>query len=211
MADYQTDEEKVEAIKQWWRENGTSVVVGVVVGLGLIFGWRAWQGYQNNQAQQASATFEQLLAVANREETEPSSVYRLAERLRTDYASTPYAALAALVEARVALANADHNGAKQALERAKAEAPDPAIATIAALRLARILIAEEDLAGAQAIIAEQPDTGPFSGELAALRGDLAVAEGRPDEARAAYQEAIANGASQADLIRMKLADLPVSG
>lgn len=211
MADYQTDEEKVEAIKQWWKENGASVVLGVVVGVGVIFGWRAWQGYEDGQAQQASATFEQLLAVASRDPVDPTAVYRLGERLQDDYGSTPYPALAALVEARVAFKDGNGEQAKQALERAMAEAPDPAIDTIAALRLARLLIGEQDLAGAKAILQDREISEAFAGELAALQGDIAAAEGDIVAAQAAYRQAIERGASQAWLIEMKLADLPAPG
>ncbi|MEW8396328.1 MAG: tetratricopeptide repeat protein, partial [Candidatus Thiodiazotropha sp.] len=40
MSEYQTEEEQVEAIKRWWKENGTSVIAGLVIGLGGIFGWQ---------------------------------------------------------------------------------------------------------------------------------------------------------------------------
>jgi predicted negative regulator of RcsB-dependent stress response len=39
---YETDDEKVEAIKKWWKDNGISVATGVVIGLAVVFGWRAW-------------------------------------------------------------------------------------------------------------------------------------------------------------------------
>ena len=42
MSEYQTDEEKVEAIRKWWRENGTAVVAGLVLGLAGLIGWQYW-------------------------------------------------------------------------------------------------------------------------------------------------------------------------
>ena len=39
MNAYETDEEKVEAIKGWWKENGISVVGGLALGLAAVFGW----------------------------------------------------------------------------------------------------------------------------------------------------------------------------
>ena len=50
MADHLTDEEQVEALKKWWRENGKSVVGGVVLGLALVGGWRGWQYYEQTRA-----------------------------------------------------------------------------------------------------------------------------------------------------------------
>ena len=42
MSDHLTDEEQVEKVKAWLKENGTSIVAGVVIGLGGIFGWQFW-------------------------------------------------------------------------------------------------------------------------------------------------------------------------
>lgn len=210
MVQYETDEEKVEAIKRWVKDNGLSLVLGVVIGLGAILGWRAWQGHQEGQAQQASAIFEQLVATAEAG-TSPDAARQLARRLHEDFGKTPYAALGSLVLARIAVDEHDLEGAKQALEQVLAAAPEPALARIAALRLARVLIDQKDLDGAAKIIATQDDHGSFAGELALLRGDIAVAKGELDEARGAYEAALAAGTGQAQLVRIKLANLPSAG
>ena len=38
MSSYLSEEEQVEALKKWWKDNGTSVIAGVVLGFGIIFG-----------------------------------------------------------------------------------------------------------------------------------------------------------------------------
>ncbi len=205
---YETDEEKVEAIKRWWKENGVSIIAGVAIGLGAILGWRAWTGHQESQAQQASATFEQLLAMAEAEDAAP---LKLAERLRDDFAGTPYAALGSLILARIALERDDVDGAKEALEQVIADPPDPSLTPIAALRLARILIDQQDLDGAIEVISAHEATGPFAGEFAMLRGDIATAKGEVQTAREAYQAALGAGVSQAQLVEIKLANLPAPG
>ena len=43
MADYETEEEQIEALKDWWRENGNSLLIGVAVALVAVFGFRGWQ------------------------------------------------------------------------------------------------------------------------------------------------------------------------
>ncbi|PAR85254.1 YfgM family protein, partial [Vibrio cholerae] len=40
---YDTEEQQVEAIKDWWKENGKAVIFGAVIGLGGLFGWRYYQ------------------------------------------------------------------------------------------------------------------------------------------------------------------------
>ena len=146
MSTYETDEEKVEAIKKWWKENGVSVISGVAIGLGAIFGWRAWINYQDSVGQQASAAFEQLLASADGEDSQ--SAVAQSQLIAEEFSSTAYATLAALVQARVELNAGNLAAARGALEQAIAMSPDAGLTRIAALRLTRILIAEGNLSTA---------------------------------------------------------------
>jgi predicted negative regulator of RcsB-dependent stress response len=204
---YDTDEEKVEAIKNWWKDNGTSVITGVVIGLGAVFGWRAWVDYQDRVGQQASSAFEQLMASV--ETGQGDSARKQADALAAEHGSTAYAALAAMVRARVELDAGNPAAARGALEQAIAQAPDPAIAQVAALRLARVLVGEGDLDAATAVIDKHaPGSAGFAADYDALRGDIAAARGKPDEAREAYTRAIAAGAANTALLQLKLDNLP---
>lgn len=209
MSTYETDEEKVEAIKKWWKENGFSIIAGVAIGLGAIFGYRAWVNYTDSVGQQASAAFEQLLASAGGDDA--ASVIKQSELLAEEFSSTAYASLAKLVAARVELESGNRVGARAALEQVITGSPEPAISRVAALRLARILIADGDLAAASALVAKYDDAPSFAGAFAAVRGDIATAEGRTAEARAAYEQAIAAGVQNADRLRLKLDNLPPAG
>lgn len=206
---YETDEEKVEAIKKWWKDNSVSLVAGVVLGLGAVFGWRAWVDYRDQVSQRASAAFEQLLASVRNGETEAARAQATA--LEQDFDDTAYVALAALARARLEVEAGDAAAARAALEQAIATAPEPSMARIAALRLGRVLIAEGQLETAAAVIDRHDDGGPLSGEFDALRGDLAAQAGRADEARAAYERALAKGATQAEALRLKRDNLPPAG
>jgi predicted negative regulator of RcsB-dependent stress response len=206
---YETDEEKVEAIKKWWKDNGLSVVAGVVIGLGAVFGWRWWGQYEDSVAQEASAAFEELMATA--EVPGGEAPQAKAGAIADAYASTAYAALAALMKARVAVEAGDTAAARLALEEAIAKAPDPALARVAALRLARVLLAESNLDEARAVLDRHEDAGPFSGDFAAVRGDIAAAAGRTAEAREAYAAALAAGTANPELVQLKLDNLPPAG
>lgn len=206
---YQTDEEKVEAIKKWWKDNGTSVIAGVVIGLGGVFGWRAWVEYQDNVGQQASAAFEQLMASVETGNAE--SARRQADLLAEEYASTPYAVLGALLRARAEVESDNPAAARTALERVIEQSPDPAVGQVAALRLARILIDQGELDAAAAVIDKHGRGGSFAADFDALRGDIAAARGRSDEARDAYARAISAGAANAALLQLKLDNLPPAG
>jgi predicted negative regulator of RcsB-dependent stress response len=209
VSQYETDEEKVEAIKKWWKENGTSVIAGIVIGLAVVFGWRGWIQYRDSVGAQASASFEQLLASAAQGETE--SVTKRAELLNQDFASTPYAALGSLVAAKVRYEAGDVAGAVSELQRVIAKAPDPALARLAGLRLARIQVAEGQLDAAEATVSAHDEGPSFAGDFAAVRGDIAAARGDLAKARAEYEKAIAAGTGLSQLIRLKLDNLPAAG
>ncbi|MFB1490007.1 MULTISPECIES: YfgM family protein [unclassified Thiocapsa] len=206
---YETDDEKVEAIKTWWKENGVAIVMGIAIGLGAIVGWRYWGDYRDSVAGQGSAVFDQVLANAATGQTE--AVVAQARMLSDEFASTPYAALGALVEAKALYESGQAEAAITALTGVIGAAPDPALARIAALRLARIQVAEGRLDEAAKTVADHDNSPEFAGDFAAVRGDIAAARGDTVAARAAYEQAIAEGTGFSQLIRLKLDNLPAAG
>ena len=61
MEVYETEEQQVEAIKSWWKENGKAVVLGAVIGLGGLYGWRYYQGEIQSAKEQASEAYTQAM------------------------------------------------------------------------------------------------------------------------------------------------------
>nr|WP_155449216.1 tetratricopeptide repeat protein [Allochromatium palmeri] len=209
VVSYETDEEKVEAIKKWWKDNGLSVIAGAAIGLGAIWGWRLWIGHQESTASQASLAFEQLMINAADQQAE--AVAKQVKRLEDDFGSTPYSALGELVAAKSLYEAGQAKDAMATFQKAIDTAPDPAIARLAAVRLARLQFAENQLDAAAKTL-DQYDVSPaFAGEFAAVRGDIAAARGDLEAARAAYQRAIESGSSLSQLIRLKLDNLPAAG
>jgi predicted negative regulator of RcsB-dependent stress response len=206
---YETDDEKVEAIKAWWKENGVAIVMGIAIGLGAIVGWRYWGDYRDSVAAQGSMVFDQVLANAATGQTE--AVVTQARMLSDDFSSTPYAALGALVEAKTLYESGQAEAAIAALTDVIAAAPDPALARIAALRLARMQVAEGQLDEAAKTVADHDTSPEFAGDFAAVRGDIAAAREDHRTARAAYEQALAEGTGFSQLIRLKLDNLPAAG
>jgi predicted negative regulator of RcsB-dependent stress response len=206
---YETDDEKIEAIKKWLKNNGAAVVTGVVLGLAIVFGWRAWNGYRDGVGAHASAAYDRVVASAESGQVE--SATKQAELLGKDYRSTPYPALAELVVAKASYDKGDSPGAIAALQRAIAAAPDPAFARLAALRLARIQLSDGQPDAAAATLKSHDNGTDFAGDFAAVRGDIAVAKGDFKEARAQYEKALAAGPSLPQVVRLKLDNLPAAG
>ncbi len=85
---------RLKPLKKWWKENGQSIVVGVVLGLSAIFGWQAWTQHQDQVASQASLRYEKM-AVAIQSGNVESAV-KQGEMVVADWPKSSYAALASL-------------------------------------------------------------------------------------------------------------------
>jgi predicted negative regulator of RcsB-dependent stress response len=203
MSAYQTEEEQVEALKRWWKENGTSIIAGIVIGLGGVFGWQAWGNYQDRVGRDASIAFGQLVDAEQQGETESAS--KQAELLRLEYESSSYAVFAALIQAKVKLDQGDTAAARSQLEWAMAQSDNPSLKQLAQLNLARMLLSEGDLDGAAKLA--DVTSGGFAGDFAQLRGDIAAEQGDKQAALEAYTLAMTQETSNRNLLQMKLDDL----
>ena len=124
-----SDKEQIDALKQWWKENGRIVVAGLVLGLGGIFGWTSWQSYTASQSELASRMYEQLVNSAV--SADASAVDRQAGELMTRFSKTGYASLAAFVRAATAHTNDDDDAATIQLRWERDNASDDEFRNIA--------------------------------------------------------------------------------
>ena len=206
MASYETDEEQLEAIKKWWAENGRAVIVGVLLGLGGIFGWRGWVNYEQGRAEAASAMYEEVMRAV--EAPDPATVQETGQRLMTEYDDTPYAALAALARAKASVGAGDLDTAAEVLSWAVDNAGDEDVANVARLRLARVQYARNRLDEALATLGSAFPKS-YQALVEELRGDILADQGQVDAARAAYRKALEDPRAVVDrgVLEMKLNDL----
>ena len=190
-----TDEERLELIKKWWRENGGSIVTGVVLGLAVLFGSKAWFSYQDTQAQTASNLFTVVMSALERGDA--MAVTEKTSMLATEYGDTPYASLAALALARIKIIDGDLNAAQAQLHWVLDNSKSDILQDTARLRLARVLIAMEDLEGADALLKQPVKGNAFDPLYTEVRGDVNIARGDIVAANQAYQQALAATATEA--------------
>ena len=205
MSSYLSEDEQVEAFKKWWKENGTSVIAGAVLGFAIIFGWQGWDAYSTAQGENASILFtsmENQLAAGQQEQG-----IETAKRLIGEYSNSVYATFAALQMAKLSYEQGEKDAARQHLQWSMENAPDTALSELARLRLARLLIDMQQLDEAAVLTAGAGELMP--GEFAMLRGDIARQRGDAGEAENAYREALELGVEDQQLLRMKLVDLGV--
>jgi len=202
-----TEEEQIEAIKQWWKENGSAVILGLVIGVGALLGWRGWTGYQASQAEAASALYQELLAA--QQNNDRATTRETGERILDKYGGTTYAAFAALLLAQQAVQDDELETAERHLRLALEKSGEPSLEHVARLRLIQVLFARERYDEALQLI-DATDHGSFTARYEELRGDILLAQNKPDAARQAYQVAMNNSRPQGagrDLLELKLENL----
>lgn len=214
MAELRTEEEQLDAIKQWWKSNGTALLVGVAIAVAGVFGWQAWQRYQNTQAAEASVTYQQLIAIAgsdNIDDNARQQAFTFADKLQSDHGGSLYGDLAGLIEARLAVDSSDNERARQALNEIVENSDRPYMQGLARLDLARLQIADGDPDAALKTL-DQTIPSALEAQRQDVRGDAFAALERPGDAREAYQQAqtLAQDADQTIYgLQLKLDDLGV--
>ncbi len=181
------EQEQLENLKAFWKQYGNFILTVITVAALAVAGWRGWGWYQAREAAQASAVYEQLREAASARDV--ARVRAVAGTLFEQYGSTAYGEMAALVAARAYVDAGDPKAARVTLEWAVSNAKDDEFRHAARLRLAALLIDEKAYDEAGKLLAVDAP-GKFAGEYADRRGDLLTAQGKPDEARAAYRKAL---------------------
>lgn len=218
MEVYRTEEEQLEAIKRWLRDNGRQVVLGILTAAVVAFGVYSWQQRQLHQREAASVAYENLLHAANQLDVQANSdtiatARHLADSLKTDFPNLAYAQFAALFNAKIAIQQNDLAGAESELRWVLDHKPSPEIKATTQLRLARVLHAKGD-DNAALVLLDGNDVGSYGGAYMQLRGDIELARGNIEASKTAYEKAQELERKMATpvndpLLDMKLRDLQV--
>jgi len=215
VADHLSDEEQIKVLKNWWKENGTSLLAIIVIAAGGYFGWQWWNNYQRDYAEGAAAVYEEMLNSVQvspdeslSDEKRSTALFLIAQ-LQNDYGKTQYAVNASFYGAKLAVENNELDKAADNLNWI-IEQRDDESDTLATLRLARVLFAQEKYTDALALV-EYTGNDKFTPLFADIKGDLLVATGDTASAISAYQQAFESADEQANnfrrIVEVKLIDL----
>lgn len=187
MEDNLTDQQRADQIRDWLGVNGWYLLAGVVLGLAGLFGFRAYQGHGQQQAEKASAIYEELLATVRAKRGTRAA--ELMQQLATDYKSTPYVDLGRLLMARVSIDEGKPDAAVGYLRQVADGARSREMGDVARLRLGRLLIQEEKYEEALKVLAP-PRNSALAARYHEVRGDAYSAMGKNAEAASEYQAAL---------------------
>lgn len=224
METYSTEEQQLQRLKDWWKKNGNSVLIGILAAIVLVFGWQTWKAGKETRRQEASALYSQLLeAVTVSQESrlsgeeeqlaaQQATLNTLADQLKTDYEKSEYAVFSAMILAKEAVLSKDLDLAQTELEWALEHTEVEATKLILNLRLARVLAAKEQYEPALAQLSSMPE-GEKLGDYQAVRGDIQMAMGDLDSAKQSYTQAItlAGPGANNTILQMKLDHLESKG
>ncbi|WP_235365365.1 YfgM family protein [Proteus terrae] len=204
MEVYSTENEQVDAIKQFFKNYGLTIVLAAVIGFGGVFGWKYWQSHQTNRLQESAdafATVSEALAKPT-----PENI-ALAEKFVTD-TNYIYGALASLELAQIAIDANDLVNGERHLTNAVAKVKNDAFADMLNLRLARVQLAL-DKTDVALVSLEQVKGKAWNGMKNYIRGDVLAKKGDNAGATTAYRSALTdeNAGAIRSLVELKLNNL----
>ena len=198
------EEQEINQLKDWWKENGKTIIVAFILGVGGMFGWRYWQAHQAEQIAQASAQYDALIYSAQQDEQAKKANI---EQFVQANSKTAYAVFALLDEAKKAAEKQDFAVAEVNLNQALTQSQDEVLTSIVALRLSAVQFQLGQLDNALTTL-NQVKGESFNARKALLTGDIQVAKGDKVAAKNSFEQAQQSGSQlEQQMAKMKLNSL----
>ncbi|WP_199609144.1 YfgM family protein [Flocculibacter collagenilyticus] len=209
MEIYNSEEQQVEAIKRFWKENGNAIILGAAIGLAGIFGWRQYSAMQIEKAETASDGFAQVIEKSAGDADALADANAYIEK----HKGTQYAVFAAFISAKEAVEANKLEDAITQLNFAAENAGNDSLKSIALTRLARVQAELGNFDAALSTIAKV-NTTAFKARAAEIKGDILIKQGNVADARTAYQAAADAGGLEGNVVLQQKIDnlaAPVQG
>jgi predicted negative regulator of RcsB-dependent stress response len=182
------EQEQLDSLKAFWNRWGTAITALLLVLVLAWAGWTGWQWHLRNQGAKAAAVFDELDRAATAGDAARAA--RIVADLKQRFPDALVTQQGALVAAKAQADAGDATGAKATLGWAAEQAKEPEMRTLARLRLSALHL--EARQPEAALAALEGATAPaFEALVADRRGDALLAQGKPAEARVAYERAFA--------------------
>ena len=207
LTEYLTEQEQIQQLKNWIKQYGLTILLGIFIALLLSSGWRFWQHRHDKILRHASAVYDEMIAM--RAQNNAKGTVTQATKLLTHYPKTPYADMAAFMLARDHAMNHKYQEAITQLNWVIDHSKESAVRDIARVRIARLLITEKKPDEALALL-NKVTTKSFSGLANEVRGDAYLARQDVVAARKAYQlalEELPNAEVSRPILEMKYDNL----
>jgi predicted negative regulator of RcsB-dependent stress response len=180
------EQEQLDQLKAFWKQYGNLITWVLIVVLGGFAAWNGWNWWQRDQAIKAGSMFDQLDKAAQAGDADQTG--RVFADMKDRYPRTAFTQQAGLMAAKVQFDKGQPDAALASLAWVSTNAGETEYQTVARLRASAILLEQKkyDDALKQLDGATAPD---FVALVADRRGDVLLAQGKKDEAKAAYAKA----------------------
>jgi predicted negative regulator of RcsB-dependent stress response len=180
------EQERLAELKGWWEDNRWYVIGAIVAAILAFAGYQGWKAWTQRKADEAAGMYRPVAAAAK--DNDPKKIAEAAKPLLDKHPRSFYASETALVLAKSAFDAGNLAEAQKQLEWVLGSGVEEHRG-VARLRLAAVLLEQKKYDEALKVL--DANTDPAFAALAAdMRGDTMLAQGRLDEARAAYKLAV---------------------
>lgn len=203
MSRYQSDDEQVEALKQWWQKNGTALLSGLLVVALAWTGWTYYQTQKMNQAMMGSSTFEVLQNAMDQGQF--AEVAREGLKFMEEHPESPYSVGIALLEAKYHYDKQEVEEAVKHLNWVVTHSADASLRLVAQLRLVYVHLDSQQLEQAEqqlSAIASDALSKAEQANLAFAKAQVALAQQQSQVAFDQLSEVVNNLKADANLINL---------
>jgi predicted negative regulator of RcsB-dependent stress response len=180
------EQEQLDQLKAFWKQYGNLITWTVILVLAGFAAWNGWNWWQRDQAVKAGAMFDELDRAAQAADVERAA--GIFKDMQSRFPGTAFTQQAGLLTAKVQVDKAQADAAAATLTWVAGNAVETEYQTVARLRLAGLLTDQKKYDEAL----KQLD-GATAKEFEALvsdrRGDILLAQGKTEEAKAAFTKA----------------------
>ena len=180
------EQEQLDQLKAFWKQYGNLITWVLIVALAGYAGWMGWNSWQHDQSAKAGALFDELDKAAQAGDAEKTA--RVFADMKERFPRTGYTQQGALLAAKLQFEKGQAEAARAALTWASDNAGEAEYRTVARLRLAGLLLDEKKYDEALKQL-DGASAKEFSALVADRRGDILLAQGKAEEAKAAYSQA----------------------
>jgi predicted negative regulator of RcsB-dependent stress response len=215
-----SEDEELEQLKEWWKKNGSSLVIGVLVAVIGFFGWRYYSDSQAKTKELASRRFDSLRDLMLKhqapqikpkssnnslltQKVKPNTAIR---KIKEEHGSTPYAIDSALLLAKLKAEQGDLKTAAKELKWVLDNTDSGSYKNhLARLRYARVMRDQKQYDQALGLL-NIKQQGTFDKHYEFVKGSIYEQQKKCGPARQAYQKSIDSISKEE--ARLKKTDLP---
>ena len=179
------EQEQLDQLKAFWKQYGNLITWALIAALAAFAAWNGWNWWQREQAAKAGAMFDELEKAAQAgDAAKAAGVFK---DMQARFAGTTFAQQGALLTAKVQFEKAQPDAAIATLTWVSENAAEAEYQAVARLRLAGLLLDQKKYDDALKVLAPAVPK-EFDALVADRRGDVLLAQGKPEDAKAAYNK-----------------------